>query len=111
MTEINLEEELSTLDYRISNEQNTLVSDVIFSLSTTVYKVYNNHLYFSQEKGNTIGVIDLTKKKLVWYTKLEINSKDFIPIVTKMEFINNHLYILDSGNMLHVFENERFIIN
>lgn len=105
LTEICLEEALSVFEYRII-DGGVLACDVSFSLSDSVYKIYDNYLYFSQKNGNVIGIIDLASKKLVWHTKLEIDSSDFIPMVTAIESMDNCLYVLDSGNTLHVFEKE-----
>lgn len=105
LTEICLEETLSVFEYRII-DGGVLACDVSFSLSDSVYKIYDNYLYFSQKNGNVIGIIDLASKKLVWHTKLEIDSGDFIPMVTAIESMDNCLYVLDSGNTLHVFEKE-----
>ncbi|MFT7900249.1 hypothetical protein VBY74_09720 [Tenacibaculum ascidiaceicola] len=109
LTNIDLQEELSVLDYRINDTVNSIVSNVFFSLSTSVYKVYNDYLYFSQEKGSTVGVIDLENKKLVWHSKIEIKSGDIIPLVLKIEFNNNHLYVLDSSNTLQIYVNDKVL--
>ncbi|MBG6133654.1 hypothetical protein IWQ47_005126 [Aquimarina sp. EL_43] len=109
VTNLDLREELSVLDKQLYKPEDKMTWQVPFSFSNSTYVIKNNHLYFTQEKNNTIGIIDLQTKKLLWHTDIEINSGDTIPIITDIKVYDTRLYILDSGNTLHIFEKDEII--
>ena len=104
---IDLTEQLSVLDKKVYDKTTDYNWEIPFRFSVSRYFVKNSTLYFTQDKQNTIGAIDLRKKQLLWYTEIKIESGDIIPIVTDIKFNDNKLYVLDSGNSLHIYKEQK----
>ncbi|WP_106794266.1 hypothetical protein [Aquimarina sp. Aq78] len=109
VTNLDLHEQLSELDKQLYKPEDQMTWQVPFSFSNSTYVIKNNHLYFTQEKNNALGIIDLQAKKLLWHSDIEINSGGIIPIITDIKVYDTRLYILDSGNTLHIFEKDEII--
>lgn len=109
VTNLDLQEQLLVLDKKTHKPEDQMIWQIPFSFSSSTYVIKDNHLYFTQEKNSTVGIIDLKTKELLWHTDIEINSGDIIPIITDIKVHGTRLYILDSSNTLHIFEKDKII--
>lgn len=103
---LDLQEQLSILDKEEYRPEDNMTWQKTFSFSYSTYVIENDHLYFTQQKGNTIGVINLKTEELLWHIDLEIDSGEIIPLFKDLKVYNDKLYVLDSGNTLHIFEKD-----
>lgn len=71
--------------------------------------IVNNHLYFVSEsiRGGseaTVGIIDISKKELLWYTPIPIEEGSYW--VKEIQVHEDRLFVLTQGGTLHIFGNE-----
>jgi hypothetical protein len=105
---IDLTEQLSVLDKKRYDEANDYTWDIPFRFSVSKYVIEDDYLYFSQDKRNTIGIINLRTHLLEWFTDIEIDNPD-VQMITDIKVNNNRLYVQDSSNTLHIFEKQENI--
>ena len=104
---IDLNEQLSILDKKRHNESTNETRDIPFRFSKSVYSINKDILYFTQTEQNTIGAINLKTKELIWNKEIKIESGEVIQIITDIKINNSKLYVQDSGNTLHIFEEQK----
>jgi outer membrane protein assembly factor BamB len=105
---IDLTEQLSVLDKKQYDGANDYTWDIPFRFSINKYAINDDYLYFSQDKKNTVGIINLRTEQLVWYTDIEIDNKDN-PIIMDIKVNNDRLYVQDAANTLHIFKKQENI--
>jgi hypothetical protein len=71
--------------------------------------IVNNYLYFVSEgmRGGseaTVGIIDISKKELLWRTPIPIEEGSYW--VKEIQVHEDRLFVLTQGGTLHIFGNE-----
>ncbi len=75
-----------------------------FSPNVDRYCYDEHYFYYLDAFNGKIGVIDRETKKLIWvYSFPEASTSG---ILMRIEVSENHLFVLDSGGTLHIFERE-----
>lgn len=107
---IDLSETLSVLDKKILVKDDSKHYSKTFFLSNNLYVIKDDYFYFTEDKGATIGIINLSTKRLLWHAHLKINSEEN-PSIKSFKVNNNKIFVLDQGNTLHIFEKENILLS
>ena len=105
---IDLSEELAVLDESIEEFLGTESLGYTirrFKFSPTIYEVHYPYLYFAQERGAQVGIVNLETEKLDWHTTIDIDYP-VNPVVMDIKACKNRLYVHCADKTLHVFEKE-----
>jgi hypothetical protein len=106
---IDLSEELAVLDERC--EEYVDLGESLdytirrFNFSPTIYEVHYPYLYFAQERGAQVGIVNLETEKLEWHAFMDIDYP-VNPVVMDIKACENRLYVHCADKTLHVFEKE-----
>lgn len=67
-------------------------------------EIYFGEIYDADRKNNTntIGVFNRQKKEILWAERVG-NKGETLPIIQKVDFRNDRLYVLDGERVLHIF--------
>lgn len=93
---INLTDCLSKLDVDYDGWRKT------YFVRNSNFIVEKKYLYFTEERGNTFGIINLKTKELTSFIKLEINNGEQT-YIGKIRIDDKRIYITDSNSTLHVY--------
>lgn len=63
------------------------------------------YIYFCDKSIGKIGVFDREKLEVIWSYELEMKRAGIAQIM-KVKYENEHLFVLDRNNTLHIFEKE-----
>lgn len=105
---IDLSEELAVLDESIEEflgAESLGYTTIEFKLSPTIYEVRYPYLYFAQERGAQVGVLNLETEKLEWHATMDIDYP-VNPVVMDIKACENRLYVHCADTTLHIFEME-----
>lgn len=105
---IDLSEELAVLDKSIEEflgAESLGYTTLEFNLSPTIYEVHYPYLYFAQERGAQVGVLNLETEKLEWHATMDIDYP-VNPVVMDIKACENRLYVHCADKTLHIFEME-----
>jgi hypothetical protein len=106
---IDLSEELAVLDKRCEEyfDLGESLDYTIrrFNFSPTIYEVHYPYLYFAQERGAQVGIVNLETEKLEWHALMDIDYP-INPVVMDIRACENRLYVHCADKTLHVFEKE-----
>lgn len=105
---IDLSEELAVLDESIEEflgAESLGYTTIEFKLSPTIYEVRYPYLYFAQERGAQVGVLNLETEKLEWHATMDIDYP-VNPVVMDIKACENRLYVHCADKTLHIFEME-----
>ena len=98
---------LSSLDKKIdeytSTGESLGISKSEFSFSPTIFDIKNNLVFFAQERGSQVGVIDMNNKELLWHTEIEVEN-EINPTIRDIKVCGNKMFVLDQADNLHIFE-------
>lgn len=89
---IDLSDSLSQLDKILSIDGHTKLYTKTFYLSNNLYIIEQNYLYFVEDKGSTIGIINLSTKNLEWSTNLALENKENLHIKDYKISVNEPLW-------------------
>ena len=100
---IDLKDCLSVLDKEIYNEEdNGFIDKRTFFLSSSNFQIKDNFLFFTQERGNVFGIINLETKELLSNVELEIKNKNR-QTIGEIRVDDKRVYVTDSDHILTVF--------
>lgn len=100
--EIDLNESESTLTFYILED---CTKHQAFCPNLERYCYDDNYFYYLDAFNGKIGVINRNTKNLDWVYSFPDGSTT--GILMKIEVSENHLFVLDSGGTLHIFEREK----
>lgn len=98
---IDFSEELSALDQEVPDrigEVDLGTSVRKFEFSPQYFSVEYPYLYFAQNRGLQVGMIDIEKRKLLWHTEIEEDG-----VIKDLKSGNNRLYVHTTNNNLYVY--------
>lgn len=90
-------------------ELNDLLEPHGWSMMWNRFVVQGNKFYFVHQQAGggdeaIVGIIDLTKKELLWHTAIPIEEGSYW--VDEIQVYENKLFVLTQGGTLHIFEQE-----
>lgn len=90
-------------------ELNDLLEPHGWSMMWNRFAVQGNNFYFVHQQAGggdeaIVGIIDLTKKELLWHTAIPIEEGSYW--VDEIQVHENKLFVLTQGGTLHIFEQE-----
>jgi len=98
---IDLSETLSPLNKIVNDKIGDVDlgnTEVKFRFSPTYFTVEYPYLYFSEERGLQVGVLNIETNELVFYTEIEENG-----LVKDLKASNGKLFVHTTENNLYVF--------
>jgi len=77
--------------------------DMESSYRNSYFPIDENYIYFCDDRRGKISIFDRCKCEVVWSYELEMERSGIAQIL-EMKYANDHWYVLDRNDTLHVFE-------